>query len=231
MSLLSVYCASMFVLPKHICSSIDMILKDFLWSFDEGRRGFTSVGWKDICVPKSQGGLGLRPMKFINEELMIKHLWNIVSKKDSLLVKWVNGYRLKATNIILQGLPTDIYSLVNHYRVAKDLWERVHLLMQDFHTSNYDPLHAYTEQHELYENEVCFMHEYNQDPLAFVANHQMSPPHFNTYHSSYNNPQLQPQFSPSKYGSIQPNKHYSSTYYNTPKFTQRSGIPLSGATS
>ncbi|GKE29675.1 hypothetical protein Tco_0107298 [Tanacetum coccineum] len=32
---------------------------------------------------------------------------------------------MKATNIILQGLPTDIYSLMNHHRVAKDLWERV----------------------------------------------------------------------------------------------------------
>ncbi|GKD54482.1 hypothetical protein Tco_1287869 [Tanacetum coccineum] len=30
---------------------------------------------------------------------------------------------MKATNIILQGLPTDIFSLVNHHRVAKDLWE------------------------------------------------------------------------------------------------------------
>ncbi|GJR83384.1 hypothetical protein Tco_0154169 [Tanacetum coccineum] len=38
---------------------------------------------------------------------------------------------MKATNIILQGLPTDIYSLVNHHRVAKDIWERVQLLMQD----------------------------------------------------------------------------------------------------
>nr|GEW14712.1 hypothetical protein [Tanacetum cinerariifolium] len=28
---------------------------------------------------------------------------------------------MKATNIILQGLPDDIYSLVNHYKVAKDL--------------------------------------------------------------------------------------------------------------
>ncbi|GJW56704.1 retrovirus-related pol polyprotein from transposon TNT 1-94 [Tanacetum coccineum] len=37
---------------------------------------------------------------------------------------------LKATNIILQGLPTDVYSLVNHHRIAKDLWERVQLLMQ-----------------------------------------------------------------------------------------------------
>ncbi|GKD72057.1 hypothetical protein Tco_1330339 [Tanacetum coccineum] len=37
---------------------------------------------------------------------------------------------LKATNIILQGLPSDVYSLVNHHRVAKDLWERIQLLMQ-----------------------------------------------------------------------------------------------------
>ncbi|GJV53996.1 hypothetical protein Tco_1449737 [Tanacetum coccineum] len=28
---------------------------------------------------------------------------------------------MKATNIILQGLLVDIYSLVNHHRVAKDL--------------------------------------------------------------------------------------------------------------
>nr|GEV02309.1 hypothetical protein [Tanacetum cinerariifolium] len=38
---------------------------------------------------------------------------------------------LKATNIILQGLPTDVYYLVNHHRVTKDLWERVQLLMQE----------------------------------------------------------------------------------------------------
>ncbi|GJX18717.1 hypothetical protein Tco_0221394 [Tanacetum coccineum] len=37
---------------------------------------------------------------------------------------------LKETNIILQGLPSNIYSLVNHHRVAKDLWERIQLLMQ-----------------------------------------------------------------------------------------------------
>nr|GEY83593.1 hypothetical protein [Tanacetum cinerariifolium] len=97
---------------------------------------------------------------------------------------------MKATNITLQGLLADIYSLVNHHRVAKDLWERVQLLMQDLHTSNYDQLHAYLEQHELYANEVRLMRERNQDPLAFVANQQMTPPHFNTYQSSYNNPQL-----------------------------------------
>ncbi|GJR85450.1 uncharacterized mitochondrial protein-like protein [Tanacetum coccineum] len=37
---------------------------------------------------------------------------------------------IKAINIILQGLPTEIYALVSQHRVAKDLWEKIKLLMQ-----------------------------------------------------------------------------------------------------
>ncbi|GJU15025.1 hypothetical protein Tco_1142991 [Tanacetum coccineum] len=37
---------------------------------------------------------------------------------------------VQATNIVLQGLPPDVHSLVNHYKVAKDIWDRVKLLMQ-----------------------------------------------------------------------------------------------------
>ncbi|GJV18427.1 hypothetical protein Tco_1367447 [Tanacetum coccineum] len=41
-----------------------------------------------------------------------------------------NDCDVKAINIILQGLPTEIYALVSHHRVAKDLWKRIQLLMQ-----------------------------------------------------------------------------------------------------
>nr|GEU34359.1 retrovirus-related Pol polyprotein from transposon TNT 1-94 [Tanacetum cinerariifolium] len=37
---------------------------------------------------------------------------------------------LNVTNIILQELPPNVYALMNHHIVAKDLWERVQLLMQ-----------------------------------------------------------------------------------------------------
>ncbi|GJV13914.1 hypothetical protein Tco_1355455 [Tanacetum coccineum] len=210
---------------------------------------------------------------------------------------------MKATNIILQGLPADIYSLMNHHRVAKDLWERVQLLMQgtsltkqerecklydvfdkfthikgetlhkyylrftqlindiniynmkieqfqvntmflnclppewgkfvtdvklvkDSHTTNFDQLHAYLEQHKLHANEVRLLRERNQDPLAFLANQQMTLPHFNTYQSSYNNPHIQHQFSPSHNGSIHPTQNYSSTYPSQPQFND-SFIPSS----
>nr|GEY01614.1 hypothetical protein [Tanacetum cinerariifolium] len=132
---------------------------------------------------------------------------------------------MKAINIILQGLPAEIYSLVNHHRVAKDLWEKVQLLMQDtsltkqkreckllppewskfvtdvklvkdLHTTNFDQLHAYLQQYEVHANEVRLLRERGQDLLALVANHQMTPSHFDTYQSSYNNPQFQQKFSP-----------------------------------
>nr|GFD42943.1 hypothetical protein [Tanacetum cinerariifolium] len=37
---------------------------------------------------------------------------------------------VKATNIILQGLPPEVYALVGTYKVAKELWEHIQMLMQ-----------------------------------------------------------------------------------------------------
>nr|GEZ59645.1 putative zinc finger, CCHC-type [Tanacetum cinerariifolium] len=37
---------------------------------------------------------------------------------------------IKATNIVLQGLPQDIYNLVNRNEDAKQIWDRVKLLIQ-----------------------------------------------------------------------------------------------------
>ncbi|GJR81366.1 retrovirus-related pol polyprotein from transposon TNT 1-94 [Tanacetum coccineum] len=37
---------------------------------------------------------------------------------------------IQATNILLQGLPKDIYSLINHYTDAKDIWDNVKMLLE-----------------------------------------------------------------------------------------------------
>ncbi|GKB95183.1 hypothetical protein Tco_0981320 [Tanacetum coccineum] len=48
---------------------------------------------------------------------------------------------VKATNIILQGLPPDVYSLVNHHYIAKEILDRVKLLM--FASVKGESLHEY----------------------------------------------------------------------------------------
>nr|GEU71295.1 hypothetical protein [Tanacetum cinerariifolium] len=37
---------------------------------------------------------------------------------------------IQATNILLQGLPKDIYTLINHYTDAKDIWDNVKMLFE-----------------------------------------------------------------------------------------------------
>ncbi|GKB47289.1 hypothetical protein Tco_0898042 [Tanacetum coccineum] len=37
---------------------------------------------------------------------------------------------IRATNILLQGIPKDIYSLINHYIDAKDIWENVKMILE-----------------------------------------------------------------------------------------------------
>nr|GEU87725.1 hypothetical protein [Tanacetum cinerariifolium] len=42
---------------------------------------------------------------------------------------------VQATNIVFQGLPPDVYSLVNHCQAAKDIWDRVKLLQKGIELS------------------------------------------------------------------------------------------------
>nr|GEV13409.1 hypothetical protein [Tanacetum cinerariifolium] len=37
---------------------------------------------------------------------------------------------IRATNILLQGLPKDIYTLINHYTDTKDIWDNVKILLE-----------------------------------------------------------------------------------------------------
>nr|GEV33299.1 copia protein [Tanacetum cinerariifolium] len=72
---------------------------------------------------------------------------------------------VKETNIILQGLPPEVYALVSNYKVAKELWERIQLLMQDAYDSDCDELH--TAKVALIAN----LSHYGSDALAEVHNH------------------------------------------------------------
>ncbi|GJS73124.1 hypothetical protein Tco_0705965 [Tanacetum coccineum] len=51
--------------------------------------GRLQLYWESICLPKSEGGLGLRSLEVFNLALMTTHIWNIVTHKESL---WVWRY-------------------------------------------------------------------------------------------------------------------------------------------
>nr|GEW33989.1 integrase, catalytic region, zinc finger, CCHC-type, peptidase aspartic, catalytic [Tanacetum cinerariifolium] len=45
---------------------------------------------------------------------------------------------IRETNILLQGLPKDIYTLINHYTNAKDIWDNVKMLLEGSESTNED---------------------------------------------------------------------------------------------
>ncbi|GJU28231.1 retrovirus-related pol polyprotein from transposon TNT 1-94 [Tanacetum coccineum] len=45
---------------------------------------------------------------------------------------------IQATNILLQGLPKDIYSLINHYTDAKDIWDNLKMLLEGLELTKED---------------------------------------------------------------------------------------------
>ncbi|GKD03820.1 integrase, catalytic region, zinc finger, CCHC-type containing protein [Tanacetum coccineum] len=59
---------------------------------------------------------------------------------------------IRATNILLQGLPKDIYTLINHYIEAKDIWDNVKMLLEgleltkDWESQLYDDFEHFHQQ-------------------------------------------------------------------------------------
>ncbi|GKA15159.1 hypothetical protein Tco_0694906 [Tanacetum coccineum] len=51
---------------------------------------------------------------------------------EDLLAEEKERYKadIRATNILLQGIPKDIYSLINHYTEANDIWENVKMILE-----------------------------------------------------------------------------------------------------
>nr|GEV15848.1 hypothetical protein [Tanacetum cinerariifolium] len=45
---------------------------------------------------------------------------------------------IRVTNILLQGLPKDIYTLINHYTDAKDIWDNVKMLLKGLELTKED---------------------------------------------------------------------------------------------
>ncbi|GKD37546.1 hypothetical protein Tco_1257753, partial [Tanacetum coccineum] len=142
------------------------------------------------------------------------------------LINDINIYKMKLKQFqvntkFLNSLPPEWSKFMTDVKLVKDL-----------HTTNFDQLHAYLQQHELHANEVRIMGERIHDPLALVVDHQQTLSHLNTYQSSYNNPKFQQQLSPSlspQYGSIHPTQHYSSTHPSTPLAISYLSTPYSNA--
>ncbi|GJU42197.1 hypothetical protein Tco_1195154 [Tanacetum coccineum] len=85
---------------------------------------------------------------------------------------------IRATNILLQGIPKDIYTLINHFTDAKDIWDNVKMILEgseltkdDRESQLYDEFEHFCQikGETIHVYYVRFLQPTN-DPLALVSN-------------------------------------------------------------
>ncbi|GJW69045.1 hypothetical protein Tco_0123469, partial [Tanacetum coccineum] len=87
-----------------------------LKSIDEGTFQMGTI--QETLAERNEGALHLGPVR--------PRIYSDLSPED----KERYNADIRATNILLQGLPKDIYSLINRYTDAKDIWDNVKMLLE-----------------------------------------------------------------------------------------------------
>nr|GEV86531.1 putative reverse transcriptase domain-containing protein [Tanacetum cinerariifolium] len=80
---------------KFISLASQQLMRGFMWCQGEIKKGKAEVAWDFVCMPKHEGGLGIRRIDDFNVALMATHIWSILTHRESLWVKWVHMYKLK----------------------------------------------------------------------------------------------------------------------------------------
>ena len=86
---------SILPIPTGVKSKIVQLCRNFLWSGKCTVNKRPLVAWREVTLPKYEGGLGLRDCKAWNKALLTRTLWDIQAKMDTLWVQWVHQRYMK----------------------------------------------------------------------------------------------------------------------------------------
>ena len=64
----------MFIIPKFTSYMIEQNFSGFRWSGKDVNARIAKAGLKSLCLPKEEGGLGLRRVKDWNDAAIMKHI-------------------------------------------------------------------------------------------------------------------------------------------------------------
>ncbi|KAG7578526.1 Reverse transcriptase domain [Arabidopsis thaliana x Arabidopsis arenosa] len=87
--------SSAFRLPGKCMKEVEKLCSAFLWSGPELKTHIAKLGWQTVCLPRREGGLGLRPLKETNTVCGLKLIWRLLAAKTSLWGQWVHTYLIR----------------------------------------------------------------------------------------------------------------------------------------
>lgn len=77
-----------FILPKACLAEIDSICGKFMWKGKTEGPYSAKVSWSSVTTPKREGGLGLKNLHLWNLASVLKMIWILFFKQDSIWSSW-----------------------------------------------------------------------------------------------------------------------------------------------
>ncbi|GAV89428.1 hypothetical protein CFOL_v3_32843, partial [Cephalotus follicularis] len=84
---MQVFWASTFLLPAAVIKECERTLRRFLCGGSGNSYKRSLVNWSKVCLPRQEGGLGIKSLKSWNQALLLKQNW-ILLNDHSLWVQW-----------------------------------------------------------------------------------------------------------------------------------------------
>lgn len=82
------YPMNCFRFSRSLCSQITLDIARFWWG-NNSANGIHWKSWHSLSLPKSQGGMGFRNLEELNQALLAKQGWWILTKPSTLWVQFL----------------------------------------------------------------------------------------------------------------------------------------------
>ncbi|XP_077228445.1 uncharacterized protein LOC143861405 [Tasmannia lanceolata] len=100
------YWSSAFHIPAETLNYVEKILRDFIWSGCRLQRRYHPIAWRSLCLPKIEGGIGIRRLADVNRTFQMKHVWNLLQNRDTPWNHWFHGKYVRNRNFWLIKMPS-----------------------------------------------------------------------------------------------------------------------------
>ncbi|KAK3221243.1 hypothetical protein Dsin_008268 [Dipteronia sinensis] len=81
---------------NELCLKLDKLNRNFLWGHIDNKKTVHLFSWDTVCLPKRNGDLGIKRMKYMNQALLAKAGWRLLHGDNAKLI--VKGLKWRVDN-------------------------------------------------------------------------------------------------------------------------------------